>query len=466
MLPIVTSDEMRGLDLETMQRRKISSWDLMKQVAEEMAEKLMCLEGPFLFLCGPGNNGGDGYVCAETLRKQGKEVRVLVVREPQSAEGRRAARYYRGLRSQDLGRARCIVDAVFGNGSRAHLEPDLARLFVRASRSKAFRVSLDIPSGVDSREGRVHPQAFQADLTLCVAYPKKIFLLPQVLELLGDVVYVGKDFAGPNHTQFFVLEDSDYSIGPLRRTSHKGHHGRVGILGGSSSTPGAPFLAAEAAYRVGAGYVSVFFAENKNLRIKVSDASFLLKMKWSIKDLQKETTLVMGPGGSPRSLKFLREFQGSSVIDADAIRWAKTLKGIQGRSVLTPHPGEAARMLGISVAEVQKNPVEALDRMVEASGQSVYLKGCPAYLKFPWEPDKYYVNLLANPIFAKAGSGDVLSGILGGFLAQNPHDFKSSVVSALVFQKHLGEVLRSKGRAVMASDQLEVFSEAHRRLRA
>ncbi|MDB5038487.1 MAG: Bifunctional NAD(P)H-hydrate repair enzyme [Bacteriovoracaceae bacterium] len=483
MRPFVTADEMTRLDLLTMKKLSISSFELMDRVTDYMLFYFRDFaEQNILFLCGPGNNGGDAYRLAEKLRQKGRSVFCIDLLPPHSEDCKKAKELYRGKMLSDIPRTiGVVVDGIFGVHGRSDLPAKISKCLRTVNKMKTFRMSLDVPTGVDGRTGEVNENAFVSDLTLTVGFPKSVFVSEKVNEVLGQVKCVGDYFVKPSSYQYVALENSDFLLKDPKRTGHKGLYGRCGVVGGSPKTPGAALLAAEAAHRVGAGYVTLYFAKKENLQIKVKDASFLFRMKWKMSDLKKESSLVLGCGGMPKNFKY-SAIQVPAVIDADALSdWPRVKKKFKGKAILTPHPGEAAKMLKYKTADIQKDREDSLRELVRSTKQAVYLKGAPGLLKFSDEQKISYVNLSANPIFSKAGSGDVLSGILGGLLAQGSEQyiadlegeavkavkgseqFKRAVISGLVFQKELGEVLRSK-RAAIASDQLTVFSEVFARL--
>lgn len=274
---------------------------------------------------------------------------------------------------------------------------------------------------------------------------------------------------------------SDFQFPRKNPTSYKGDHGKLGVIGGSPERPGAAMLAAEAGARVGAGYSTLFFARpGKNFRISVSEASFLFRPKWKISDLKDQSALVVGCGFSPPPFFDYQKLSMPMVIDASALSDAKAKhvnawRKMKASALLTPHYGEAAALLKTSTTKVMRDPQAAVDELVEMSGQSVYLKGSPAYLRWGKSLGKqpanlHYVNSFAQPAFATAGSGDVLAGIIGGFLARAPREFKSdhfkrAVTAGIIFQRAMAKVLGDIEGAI-ASDQLRIFSKTFQFLRA
>lgn len=483
MRPFVSVDETRALDRATTDKLRMTSFELMQKVARGMAEIFQqdprLLSGSILILCGPGNNGGDGYCLAENLRQQGRDVSVFDLHPPKSEDCIRARKEFRGAFSAQLAKTDIVVDAIYGSSGRSDLAEAEVRVFKEVNRRSSFKVALDSPSGVDSRSGRLHANTFRADISLVVGWPKTSFLSEEVAEVLGQINYIGDYFENPQDAKLFVIEKSDFRLPPRKRTGFKNLYGRCGVVGGSASMPGAALLAAEAAHRFGSGYATVFFAKPGVLKLKIKDASFLLKTRWKVSELNRESALVLGCGG------FLKKFSWKNisrpmVIDADALSDFKKFKGLRAPAILTPHPGEAGRMLKITTAKVQSDRLAALREISKMTNQSVYLKGAPGLLRFCGE-NKTYVNLSINPVFSKAGSGDILAGLMGSALAQAGGEagdggdrgrdesglsdgFKRAILNALVFQAEVGERLRGQ-EASIAFDQLRVFSDAFRELR-
>lgn len=232
--------------------------------------------------------------------------------------------------------------------------------------------------------------------------------------------------------------------------------------------PGASVLAAEAGARIGAGYSTLFFSKGSQTKLRVKDASFIFKSRWTMKDILSQTALVVGCGGKPGARFKVLKLQTPMVLDASALSEAsaadlKSWRKSKCPILLTPHPGEAAKLLKTSPQKVEADRMGALDELVKLTGQSVYLKGSPALLKFKGD-SKTYVNLSAVPAFATAGSGDTLSGILGGILAQGSLGFEESVISGIAFHQALGTLLQNVEGSI-SSDQLTLFSETFKKLR-
>lgn len=459
MKPFVSSEQMLALDRELILAQKIQSFDLMMRVAQAMSEVLLSRfrSESFHILCGPGNNGGDGYCLAHFLSKAGREVSVESLLPPQTEEAKRARDLLpAGLFRSPTRTKTVLVDAIFGLQARKALSPALSEQIRQAIRKPFFKVSLDLAT-----------PGFSADLTLTVAYPKISFLEPLERERLGEIVYVAEFFPKTN-SSIYAIEIGDFQLPRRPRTSHKGRFGKLGVVGGSASMPGASVLAAEAGARIGAGYSTLFFSKGSQTKLRVKDASFIFKSRWTMKDILSQTALVVGCGGKPGARFKVLKLQTPMVLDASALSEAsaadlKSWRKSKCPILLTPHPGEAAKLLKTSPQKVEADRMGALDELVKLTGQSVYLKGSPALLKFKGD-SKTYVNLSAVPAFATAGSGDTLSGILGGILAQGSLGFEESVISGIAFHQALGTLLQNVEGSI-SSDQLTLFSETFKKLR-
>jgi NAD(P)H-hydrate epimerase len=259
-----------------------------------------------------------------------------------------------------------------------------------------------------------------------------------------------------------MLEWTDYSLS-RDRSQHK--KARVNVFGGSAKSPGAAYLSAEAAQRVGAGYVRLYFSDFGGSRISLREASFQYHPQWKWSDLEAADAVVCGPGGVPKNFQKLLRLAAPQVYDASALVSEKFWfqKKSEGFRILTPHPGEAARMLKVSVEEILGDELGAAQELSRRTQSAVYLKSQPAFLVFP-DREQYYVNLSLHPGFGTAGSGDVLAGILGGHLALQAKNPEEAVISSIAFQQALGrEMGLSEGW--ISSDQLGLFQAAFRRLR-
>ncbi len=461
MRPVISSQEMAWVDSASMRARSITSFELMKEVAQQMAEVILAKYSStdeFLVLCGPGNNGGDAYCVAELLRRHKRRVWILPLDSPNSVECRKAAKACRVKKwsRKEIPSHLIVIDGVFGSGQRAHLNPELRKLFKQVAKNRSL--SLDIPTGISDEF--VDSGAFRADFSLVVAYPKRSLLLQEAAPFYGKLSFVGQNFARPRFFEAELIEETDFSIPEMKLTAHKS--GRVGVLAGSAQTPGAAFLTAEAAHRMGVGYVHLFFAKASHFKMSLERASFLFEFRPKLSSILRISpevnAWVLGPGGYSKSLASqIAKSKAPKILDAEALPFFGQFKSTKNKC-LTPHPGEASKLLRCKLSELQKSRIAALGELQRKTQSWVYLKGAPGLLMS--NERRLFLNYSVQPVLARAGSGDVLSGILGGAVARCL-DFERGLLSGLLFQAKMAEIL-SETPAAMASDQLQVFSKTWR----
>jgi NAD(P)H-hydrate epimerase len=461
MKSFVTVDQMLAIDQQTMRQKQLSGLQLMRTVAKEMAREL-ALRFPtheFLFLCGPGNNGGDGLWTAYELASQGHQTAWVSWGKaqkfkppPQLSREWTWEKVFKRVQSGNLEKPLVVVDALFGLQGKAHLESRLAKILAEVNQSKKIRrVSLDVPTGVSCREGRAHSHTFKAHLTLCVGFPKLAFLEKGLSEYVGDLVMIDPGFVSvPRRGRIQLIEEQDATLPRPSPVAYK--KGRVAIIGGSPTMPGAGIIAATAAMRMGAGYAALYWAQRSPLwKLKIEDAGFLFHPRWRPQDLLSSEVWVVGPGGKPAQKLPWASWSGRAVIDASALSKA-TAQEIQSwrrtsaLCVLTPHEGEARALLKEKNFPRSLNEkLEWIDRLRDLTGQSVYLKGAPGICGFQASAydhqrssalqrsvskhldyvNSYEVVWSQSPALATAGSGDCLAGMMAGAFTR-----ASSVVEA------------------------------------
>lgn len=457
--------EARSLPADAlMARAGAAAWALLRQRWPEAARIGVA--------CGPGNNGGDGYVLARLALAQGCDVNVVALDPPRSDEARRAEAGWRAAGGACLDVEATLpevdvwVDALFGIGLSRAPEGRAATLIEALNASAAPRFSLDVPSGVDADTGHVPGVAVRAELTLG-------FLLPlfglhtgaacnhageRVLDRLG----VEPACAGDPAPTARLLGHADLHtwFPPRRRDSHKGAHGRVLCVGGDHGYGGAIRLCGEAALRAGAGLVGVatrdahvaaLLAARPELMVRGLDApDALAPMVEGAGALALGPGLGRGPWG--RALFEAGLAAGRpTVLDADALALlAEAPVALPSGSVLTPHPGEAARLLGCDTATVQADRLQAVRAIAQAHGAVVVLKGAGSLVAEPGGE----VRLIGagNPGLASGGTGDVLTGVVAARLAEGMDAFDAACAGALL-HACAGDSAAAEGeRGMLASD--------------
>lgn len=406
-----------------------------------------------LVLCGPGNNGGDGYVLARLAQESGRQVRVVhaASQAPRSDLCQRAAQGYRetggavDIFDGALPPADLLVDALFGIGLTRAPEDEAAGLIEVANAHPAPVFSLDVPSGLDSDRGSAPGVAIQAQRTLQFIVPHRGLATGDGLALAGATATDGLDAPAQLFTE---VQASAERLGPdlLPRwyaprgiNSHKGSSGRVLCVGGNHGSGGALLLTAQAALRGGAGLVSAatraehvpaFLARQPEVMVHgVESGQALADL------LERCDVVALGPGlgqddWSNAMWSLVRRSGKPCVVDADALNLLARRGERFGDAILTPHPGEAARLLGVSTAEVQADRFHAAQALAERYAAVVVLKGAGTLVAAPGR--RTQVVGAGNPGMAVGGMGDLLTGVIGAARAGADDSFSAACAGALL----------------------------------
>lgn len=512
-MKILTADEMRTADRVTTERHGMPSLDLMEHAGRAVAHFVL-REFPEAFkvavLCGKGNNGGDGFVAARTLQESGRKVQLLLLGYPDDLKGDAKTMFERlelapviatdeavlntARVTELLDESQLLVDAVVGTGFKPPLKGAALALRDRVNSLTMPVVAVDIPSGwdADSRE-YLADGAYRADAVVTFTAPK----LAHVFGNLTDSAYkaiVVAPIGSPDEAVVSSLNlawagaSKRITETPRPADSNKGKYGHVLVIGGSYGKAGAPSMTALAALRTGAGLVTAAAPQpilNTVARITPELMTIPLRaghhgeISGSNLDddtleelLDKKSVIAIGPGlgHSPETEKFLlgllEKTNLPTVLDADALNiLAKHPGKIDGRDrllVLTPHPGEMARLAGIKISEVQANR-EALAREFSMKNQvTLVLKGWRTLIAHP--DGSIAINTTGNPGMAKGGSGDILTGIIAAMLAQYPH-LAGEAVNAAVYLHGLAAdfaVRAQDEHTLLATDTVAHLSSAFR----
>lgn len=425
------------------------------------ARPLALADADVVVVCGAGQNGGDGFVIARHLALGGAKVRVVTALPAAKIRGdaERNLQVLRGLSHvpvrdagheldrqvwQDLlGQPDVIVDAVFGTGLNADVQGAPAAAIAAMNACQALRVSVDVPSGLDADSGRQRGVAVRADLTVTMAARKLGFCVNPdapvgdvVVAQLGAPAFVPPE-GGPV-AEWLEAAFVSQLVPRFGAGSHKGSRGHLLVIAGAPGTTGAAALCGLAGLRAGAGLVTVASTRKaqNGLDAKLAEVmsavyaegedadgdSFDLVVQLSrrMKAVALGPGIPTGPGTKVLVQRLARELTLPTVIDADGLNHLGTevafLKEAAAPRVLTPHPGEMARLLGVTTAEVQGDRVAAARALVDKSGAVVVLKGARTLIATPL--GELFINPAATAALGTAGSGDVLTGTLGALLAQ------------------------------------------------
>jgi ADP-dependent NAD(P)H-hydrate dehydratase / NAD(P)H-hydrate epimerase len=467
---ILTAEAMREVDRRAIEELGVPGLVLMENAAlgvvDALAERFPEAESAALF-CGPGNNGGDGLAIARHLAVRGYDPRVFLVfggREPGGDAGVQLAICRRmGLALAELdpsseeelvaalAAARgcdLVVDALFGTGLGRPLAGGLAALVEGLNELPLPRLAVDIPSGLHGSRADLPGPHLRAHLTVTFAAPKVAHVFPPAADAVGELVVADLgvpprlvDEAHEAHGELHLLVDEELApLLPARRPdSHKGDYGHALLVAGSPGKAGAAVLAARAAVRAGAGLVTAAVPapllatvdlgslESMTLALPATTSGQLAAAAVDAvrEALAGKQALAVGPGlgQEEETAAAIRRLVLSSdaplVLDADGLNaFAGRARELAGRSdaLLTPHPGEMGRLLGIATAEVQADRPAAARRAAAETGAVVVLKGHLSLVAAP--SGEVWVNPTGNPGMASGGSGDVLTGLLAALLAQ------------------------------------------------
>jgi ADP-dependent NAD(P)H-hydrate dehydratase / NAD(P)H-hydrate epimerase len=452
--PLLTAEEMRGCEAQAVQAG-VSTRELMERAGKALAERALRMavpEGRFAILCGPGNNGGDGLVAARHLALAGRQVLValLAAGDQLKAESRAnldalthlggsVAAALDGFAPQP---GDVAVDALLGTGINRAPEGALADAIhaLWRWRAKGVRVlSADIPSGLSSDTGMAFRPAVQADATVAFGALKVGEALEPGASLCGELHLADIGLSAEDAPVTLLEEEDARGWLPERRPdSHKGTYGHLLVVAGSRGKSGAAALAGLAALRRGVGLCTVATPNNalsdvlghapELMGIGLDDDKPLgpIHLEALLEAAEGKDALVLGPGiarGKKTHLlitEVLQRFPGPVLLDADGLNAVDgrldVLRSAQGPLILTPHPGEMARLSGLSVAEIQGNRVAVARDFARAHQVVLVLKGARTVVALP--DGRARVNPTGNPGMATGGAGDVLSGICGALLAQ------------------------------------------------
>lgn len=439
---IYTAAQVRDLDRCAIERFGVPGYELMTRAGHAALD---CLRRAWpearslVVFCGPGNNGGDGYVVARLARALGMRVHAVALADPsrQAGDARRAFDDFAaaGGRCEDwhphsvrLGEV--IVDALFGTGLTRAVDGRAAEMLAAINDSGRPVLSLDVPSGLDADRGQPLEVAIRAACTVTFVGRKLGFYLGAGPDLAGRIEFDDLGVPPAVYDQVpaaaRLLEDSCVAaaLPPRARSSHKGRHGHVLVVGGAAGMGGAARLAAEAALRVGAGLVTaaVHPASVAALAGRPELMSVALHSPVDLDAvLARASVVALGPGlgQSSWAREVLAAVLAASqplVVDADALNLLAQSGTSRESWVLTPHPGEAARLLGITSAAVQDDRLGAASTLQSRYGGTVVLKGAGSLVQTA--RDGAWICDRGNPGMGTAGMGDVLTGVIAGIAGQ------------------------------------------------
>lgn len=479
---------MREMDRRTIEEFEVPGQALMERAGTAVAHavarfaNICALAGRAIHLiAGRGNNGGDAFVAARHLKEMGFGVELWLAGSPAQLAGN-AAFFYSKLKSKKIRLealesveewemairnpplADIIVDGVLGVGARGPARGPVAGAiqYIRSQQNNALVVSIDVPSGLNADTGVAEGDAVFADFTATIGLPKRGLVSAAAHNHVGmlDVVEIGLPAevvaeAGASDIELIHYLDLRRYFARRDYDTHKGDYGHALLIGGGGAYTGAMTFVTRAAVRSGVGLVTAIVPQSLRpiLAGASPEAMVAAAPESEAGTLTEEAievirsyyapgrTIVIGPGltRSPVARKLVetivKEAPGPLLVDADALVVMAGEPELFARAkhpvVLTPHPGEAAALLGCTVEEIQSDRIAAVRTLVKRSRAVVVLKGAGTLVGSPDDP-KIWVNCCGNPGMARGGSGDVLSGLLGGFLAQGIAPLRAACAAVYV----------------------------------
>jgi NAD(P)H-hydrate epimerase len=457
MQPVLSREQARKFDAECIEQRRIPGLVLMENAGRGACEVMLQryeLATEFLVVCGAGNNAGDGFVVARRLLALGKMARVVALvplAQLPSDAGQQAQAYLgiggecivdetpeAGLVAEHLQHCSVVIDALFGTGLRRSIDGRFARAIEAINAANVPVVSLDLPSGLDADTGRVLGVAVHADLCVTFGFLKRGLLTPRASRFASEIAVtdIGVPSVCSGKEVSRLLEAGDIRDWlDLPAPLHKAEAGRVLLLAGNRGTLGAARLTARGAHRAGAGLVTlgshpeVISAlehsswETMTLRVEVS-----LGWEALAEHAAAAQAVGIGPGlgTDDQTLELVRAAARHCVcplvLDADALLafsgQLEILKAAAGPRILTPHPKEAARLLGCDTADVEADRFAAVTRLSELSSATVLLKGAYSLISSP--AGELWINPCQSAALAVGGSGDVLTGVISALVTRLP----------------------------------------------
>jgi len=484
----ISSREMRALETNA-EYYGVSKLQLMENagraVADEIAARFKPSKARIAVFCGLGGNGGDGFVAARHLISHGFQVEVVLAGKSSEITDKAAQANWNALQPlrQSIAiheihdsaiipdfEADVVIDALLGIGLKGEPRPPMRQLIAKINSKEAFRLAVDVPSGINSDTGEAIDEAVEADLTITFHKPKPG--LEKAKKHAGEVIVASvglppllERFAGPGDVQ--IVEK------PRPPSAHKGDFGRLLVVGGSETFSGAPALVALAAYRAGVDLVHVA-APTRTAYALSSMSADLITIKLEGDHLSprniaaiepflvKSTAVAMGPGlglhkdtkeSIKDMLKLVEKHKIPVLLDADGLKaFAEFKRQLKSRTVLTPHPGEYRILTGHELSDDVEQRAAEVQKTAQELNCVIVLKGNTDIIS---DGKRTKLNFTGNPGMTVGGTGDVMSGIIAAFLAQGTESFEAAVAGAFINGAAGDFVASEKGYHMVATDLFE-----------
>lgn len=499
-MPKILTTEQMGFAEKNSENYGVSLSELMDNAALSLCKEITEIAYKrnlknVLILVGSGNNGGDGLVCANTLLSNSLNVRIILAQGNPKSELAKAAmsRLDKNAEIIPLSEAEVqtkwadiIVDAVFGTGFHGNLPDEIKTLFKAVSKSKAIKFACDLPSGVNAKNGLVSEGTIKCDITVCFHALKLGLLLSPAKAFCGEI-HICK-IGIPEQAEAF-----DFKIKPLTKSliksllpsrpdnAHKGTFGKLLCVSGCSEYRGAAAISTSSALRTGVGLVNLCSVEDviTTLSSSIFEATYTklnsdengyisCDNTEKIIELSKGASTMLigcGLGKNAHTISLVKEIIEHTeipiIIDADGINCLceniNVLKNTKAKIILTPHPAEFARLLGVSVSEFLENRYDLAKQFSEEYKVTVLSKSTQSIALSPDSKD-IYLSCIGNSALSKGGSGDLLAGMIASFVAQGSSPISACAIGQFILGRS-AELLseRMSKRAVIARDILDIL---------
>jgi len=508
MIKVLSNEQMRQIDEHTISHLNVPGTILMENAGRHSYEYISefyithNLDGAIILFCGKGNNGCDGYVIARHLFNNGYNTHIYAIGDPQELKGDAKINYQicknynipiTVITSPDhIPRNESptlIIDALLGTGLNGKAQGIIEDVINYINRQAVPVISIDIPSGLNGDSPAIPGNTITADLTVTMALPKRAHLFYPAKKRVGRLEIA--DISIPAYLKedpdlkLNLVEYSDLSFPQIAEDDHKYTAGKLFVLAGSPGMTGAASLVANAALRTGVGLLNIGIPKSLNaiLEVKVTEGltiplpetnrgtvaeSALPQLE---KSIQWADAVIIGPGCGReeeslrvlnRCIDFCLSHDKPVVIDADALFALSTdselAKRLNEKVVLTPHHGEFLKLTSFKKTDLQNLPWQCLNEYLINKNFVVNLKGAPSMVGIP--DGKIFINPTGNPGLAKGGSGDVLAGIIGGFMARGLDPVTSAITGNFIHGEAADILLNVYGTtSLLPSDLIEVLPE-------
>ncbi len=507
MMKVANAEEMQELDRKAIETYRIPGMILMENAGRGAAEVISNTfpdlhKKKIAIIAGKGNNGGDGFVIARYLLNQGTSVRVYLLTDPKGLRGDAEINFniFQRMKGEvvsvpsskdyvkvkkDLEKFDILVEGIFGTGLDAEVRGYYREVIDHLNTLQRPIVAIDIPSGLDANTGKPLGTAIRASLTVTFGLPKVGHLIPPGLDYVGEVkvidIGIPKKLVEEENIPTYLLEKKEIKrwLSVSRNpNTHKGDYGHLLVIAGSVGKTGAAAMACQAALRMGAGLVTLAIPKSLNgiMEMKLTEVMTeplpetpkqtlsLRAFSTLVRLCENKKAVIIGPGlGTFKEtqslvLKLIKALDLPIILDADGLTALATqpkILPIANRSlILTPHPGEMARLIRSQVKEVLEDRIGLSRNFSQSQRVHLVLKGHPTLISTP--KGEVFINPTGNPGMASGGTGDVLTGMIGGLVCQG-FDILPSVQIAVYLHGMAGdEGAQEKGeKSLIATDIIE-----------